>query len=141
MTIKFKKKRYYYNLGLGVLWTGFAMSYFFMKDLNSVFGYIYFALGLSYLLHYVYDLKHHYLIIENGIIQINKLYSFKNKINVDEILEIKGTDSHYLIKSVSASLKIDPTLIDEKSLQELFQYFRSLDLPADKNLFSKFKPA
>jgi len=102
-------------------------------------GYLYLAAGLSMTFQYLYDVKHQYLIIENGIIKKNKLYSLKKKILIEDILEIKGTNKGYLLKSEKVNLKINPKVIDEESMPDLIQYLQSINIPDDKNLFSKFK--
>lgn len=138
--IKLNKKRMRFNLILSIFWIGLGLAHFILDSNPLIIGILYLITGFLYLSQYIYDLKHHYLIIEDGIIKKNKLYGFKNAINTDKITEIKGTENGYLIKSDKINLKIDPSLIDMESLQELIQYLKNLDLPTDKNYFSKFQP-
>jgi hypothetical protein len=139
MKIKFKKKRLRYNLNIGILMTCLGSAYFIFDASPMISGYLYLAAGLSMTFQYLYDVKHQYLIIENGIIKKNKLYSLKNKILIEDILEIKGTNKGYLLKSEKVNLKINPKVIDEESMPDLIQYLQSINIPDDKNLFSKFK--
>jgi|AntRauTorcE11897_2_1112592.scaffolds.fasta_scaffold08178_3 hypothetical protein len=139
MKIKFKKKRLRYNLNIGILMTCLGSAYFIFDASPMISGYLYLAAGLSMTFQYLYDVKHQYLIIENGIIKKNKLYSLKKKILIEDILEIKGTNKGYLLKSEKVNLKINPKVIDEESMPDLIQYLQSINIPDDKNLFSKFK--
>jgi regulator of RNase E activity RraB len=68
------------------------------------------------------------------------LYSFKNKIELSEIDEIKSIKGNYILKSETRNLSIDPSLIDQQSLIKLFQILRQVDLPSEKNHFKKYKP-
>lgn len=79
MKIKFKKKRLRYNLNIGILMTCLGSAYFIFDASPMISGYLYLAAGLSMTFQYLYDVKHQYLIIENGIIKKNKLYSLKKK--------------------------------------------------------------
>jgi hypothetical protein len=119
--------------------TCLGSAYFIFDASPMISGYLYLAAGLSMTFQYLYDVKHQYLIIENGIIKKNKLYSLKNKILIEDILEIKGTNKGYLLKSEKVNLKINPKVIDEESMPDLIQYLQSINIPDDKNLFSKFK--
>jgi hypothetical protein len=139
MKIKFKKNRLRYNLNIGILMTCLGSAYFIFDASPMISGYLYLAAGLSMTFQYLYDVKHQYLIIENGIIKKNKLYSLKKKILIEDILEIKGTNKGYLLKSEKVNLKINPKVIDEESMPDLIQYLQSINIPDDKNLFSKFK--
>jgi hypothetical protein len=140
MRIKLSKKRLYTNLLLGVIWILFGMSYFIFEATMPWSGYAYSILGTLYLAHFLYDYKHQYLIIENGKIQKNILYSFKNKIELSEIDEIKSIKGNYILKSETRNLSIDPSLIDKQSLIKLLHVLRQVDLPSEKNHFKKYKP-
>lgn len=139
MKIKFKKKRLRYNLNIGILMTCLGSAYFIFDASPIVSGYLYLLAGLSMTFHYLYDKKHHYLIIENGIIKKNKLYSWNNKILIKDIIEIKGTRDGYLLKSEKGNLKINPKVIDEESMPDLTQCLKNINIPVEKNLFRKFK--
>jgi len=139
MKIKLSRKRLYTNLLLGVIWILFGISYFISEATMPWFGYAYQILGTLYLAHFMYDYKHQYLIIENGKIQKNILYSFKNKIELSEIDEIKSIKGNYILKSETRNLSIDPSLIHEQSLIKLLQILRQIDLPSERNHFSKYK--
>jgi regulator of RNase E activity RraB len=103
------------------------------------FGYAYQILGTLYQAHFLYDYKHQYLIIEKGKIQKNILHSFKNKIELNEIDEIKSIKGNYILKSETRNLSIDPSLIDKQSLIKLFQIFKTSKFTFRKNHFIKYK--
>ena len=68
------------------------------------------------------------------------LHSFKNKIELSEIDEIKSIKDNYILKSETRKLSIDPSLIDKQSLIKLLHVLRQVDLPSEKNHFKKYKP-
>jgi hypothetical protein len=67
------------------------------------------------------------------------LHSFKNKIELSEIDEIKSIKGNYILKSEARKLSIDPSLILEQSLIKLLHVLRQVDLLLEKNHFSKYK--
>jgi hypothetical protein len=80
----------------------------------------------------LYSLKHGYLKIENGWIQKNIFYSFRNKIKIDEIDTIKRIGGNYILKSRKRDLKINPDLIHEESLKALNTLMLDWGLPPEK---------
>jgi hypothetical protein len=137
LKIKFESKRLRHNLIFGIFFVGLGFSYFVLDANPILSGYLYSICGLIFIFQYVYDVKHQYLLITNGLIKKNKLYGWKNNIQIDEITEIVGTDAHYILKSPTQQVKINPSLIEKQSLLELIQFLRELDLPSNKNLFKK----
>lgn len=133
MIIKFSKRRLYAHLFLGLIWASIGIYYlFFSTDFPIWIGILYMILGAYYLFYSIYDFNHPYISIEEGIIKRNKLYGLKNKIKLDEVEEIQKTQGGYLLKSKTAELKINTSLISNEKLLELIILFKSLDLPADK---------
>lgn len=133
MIIKFSKRRLYAHLFLGLIWASIGIYYlFFSTDFPIWIGILYMILGAYYLFYSIYDFNHPYISIEEGIIKRNKLYGLKNKIKLDEVEEIQKTQGGYLLKSKTAELKINTSLISNEKLLELIILFKSLGLPADK---------
>ena len=133
MKIRFKKKRLYINLILGLVWTGLGV-FSLLKDENlrwTDYGYL--VVGTLYLGHYLYDLNNQYLTIENGSIRKNVLYGFENKINVNEINRIEKYAGDYILRTVEKELKINTELIEKKSLVEFNEILKKLNLPEGKN--------
>ncbi|MFD0933547.1 hypothetical protein ACFQ0R_13155 [Psychroflexus salinarum] len=137
MRIKLTKKKLYTHLILGLVWSGFGVIYILLNDENvNWLGIGFIAIGLFDILHYVYDSKHQYLLIENGVIRKNILYGFKNKIDIDDIHQIKSEGGNYILKSDLNTFKIDPGLIEKNSLEDLNKFLKDLDLPSDKNFLT-----
>jgi hypothetical protein len=136
MKIKFKKKRLYPNLLLGLLWT--AIGVFNILEDNNLrwMDYGYFVIGILYLLHFIYDFKNQYLTIESGTIRKNALYGYRKKINLNEIYLIKKNAGDYILKTENQQLNINPNLIDENSFYTLTNLLGKLNLPSHKTPFS-----
>ena len=133
MKIRFKKKRLYINLILGLLWIGIVV-FSLLEDASlrwTDYGYL--VAGIVYLGHYLYDINNQYLTIENGSIRKNVLYGFGKKINVNEINRIEKYAGDYIIRTLEKELKINTGLIEEKSLEEFNEILKKLNLPEGKN--------
>jgi hypothetical protein len=133
MKIRFKKKRLYINLILGLVWTGLGVFSLVEDESLRWTDYGYLIVGILYLGHYLYDLNNQYLTIENGSIRKNVLYGFGKKINVNEINRIEKYAGDYIIGTLEKELKINTGLIEEKSLEEFNEILKKLNLPEGKN--------
>lgn len=139
MKIKFQKRRMRFRLIMGIVWLVLGACYLLLNNEDYWIGYLYFIPAILFLIQYIYDSKHQYLNIDEGYIQMNKLLEHNQRIQLDDIEKITGTDSYYIVTSKTKNLKIDPSLIDQNSLIKLIETLKQLDLPPEKNLFSKFK--
>ena len=133
MKIKFKKKRLYANLVLGLFWIGLGIFNVIDEENLRWMDYLYLVVGILYTGHYIFDIINQYLTIENGTIQKNPLYGFGKKIDLNEINLIKNFAGDYTLKTDTQKLKIKTDLIEEKSLVELNEILRKLNLPSDKS--------
>jgi hypothetical protein len=133
MKIRFKKKRLYINLILGLVWTGLGVFSLVEDESLRWTDYGYLIVGILYLGHYLYDLNNQYLTIENGSIRKNVLYGFGKKINVNEINRIEKYAGDYIIRTLEKELKINTGLIEGKSLEEFNEILKKLNLPEGKN--------
>lgn len=133
MKIRFKKKKLYPNLIIGIVWIGLGIS----SLLRSHLGWSFTVIGILYIGHFLFDLTNQYLTIENGIIRKNGLHGFGKEINLNEIASIKKFAGDYILKTESKELKINTDLIEEKSLAELDRILGNLNLPLDKTPFAK----
>jgi hypothetical protein len=133
MKIRFKKKRLYINLILGLAWTGLGVFSLLEDESLRWTDYVNLVLGILYLAHYVYDLYNQYLTIENGYIRKNILYGFGKKINLNEIYRIEKYAGDYILRTLTKELKINIAFIEEKSLVELNEILKKLNLPEGKN--------
>jgi len=136
MKIRFKKKRLYANLIIGIVWTGLGVFNVLEDDNLRWSDYGYLVIGLLYVGHYLYDLTNQYLTIESGTIRKNGLYGFGKKINLNEINWIKKFAGDYTLKTETKELKINTELIDKNSLTDLNCILEKLNLPADKTPFA-----
>ncbi|MGO4911727.1 hypothetical protein [Leeuwenhoekiella sp. W20_SRS_FM14] len=137
MKIKFKKKRLYANLVLGLIWVIIAPLSLLKDEGLNWSDYIYFGIGVFYLAHYVYDLKHQYLEIEDGVIKKNSLYGFRKKMNLKDIDRVEKFAGDYTLKSNDTKLKINTSFIESQSLTSLVKTLSELNLPTEKTPFIK----
>ena len=133
MKIRFKKKRLYINLILGLAWTGLGVFSLLEDESLRWTDYVNLVLGILYLAHYVYDLYNQYLTIENGSIRKNILYGVRKKINLNEINRIEKYAGDYILRTLTKELKINTAFIEEKSLVEFNEILKKLNLPEGKN--------
>jgi len=133
MKIRFKKKRLYLNLMMGLFWSFFGVTSLLEEMPIRWFDCVYLILGILYLSHYVYDLTNQYLIIENGTIRKNILYGFGKKINLSEIHWMKEYGGDYILKTDTQELNIRSRFIEKESLTELHKILKKLNVPAERN--------
>ena len=136
MKIKFKKKRLVINLLLGIVWLILGLVSVFTEEDLRWSNYLYLVTGALYTAHFLYDYYYQYLRIEDNTITVNKLYSWKNKIEIDKIISIKKFAGDYILTSEANKLTINNALIDTESLNELLAILSKLDLPEDKTPFN-----
>lgn len=92
---------------------------------------------MAYLGTFIFNTSQQYLTIENETIQINSIVSFRNKINLKDIIEIKMFEGYYNLLTKTTHLKIRIILIAEDSLEDLNRILAELNLPSDKTPFPK----
>lgn len=136
MKIRFKKKRIYPNLILGLFWTVLG-SYKIIEDDNLRWpDYLYLIAGILFICYFFYDLINQYLTIETGTIRRNIFYGYPQKINLDEVILIKKTAEGYTIQTESQKMKIKTDLIEDNSLAELKNVLELLHLPSERTPFA-----
>ena len=134
MKIKYKKKRNYINLVLGLFWILLGVISLIQDDSIRWTDYGYLLAGTLYIGQYLWDFTNQYLTVENGIIKKNT--PFGKKINLNEINWIKKFAGDYTLKTETGELKINTELIEENSLAELNSVLGKLNLPTDKTPFA-----
>ena len=117
---------------MSMLWIVLGSLDFFLGFNTGFDNTAYLMLGLGYLAVFYYDYKNQYLIIKNGWIRKNLLYSFKNKIRIEDIEDIRRINGDYILISKTAHLKIDPDVIERKSLKKLNTLIVEWGLPSEK---------
>jgi len=134
MKIKYKKKRNYINLALGLFWILLGVISFIQDDSIRWTDYAYLLAGTLYIGQFLWDITNQYLTVENGIIKKNT--PFGKKINLNEINWIKKFAGDYTLKTETEELKINTELIEEKSLSELNRILTELNLSPEKTPFA-----
>ncbi|WP_452219752.1 hypothetical protein [Lacinutrix salivirga] len=134
MKIKYRNKRIYANLILGLVWIGIYVFSSFTKDKILFSDYLYLIVGLMYLGIYFYEYFYHYLTIENGTIKKNS--PFGKQIHLNEIIWIKKFAGDYTLTTKDKKLRINTELIEKQSLIELNTVLENIQLPADKTPFT-----
>ncbi|MBZ9632223.1 hypothetical protein LB465_15685 [Salegentibacter sp. LM13S] len=139
MKIRFKKKRIYPNLILGLFWMVLGI-YKLIEDNDLRWpDYLYLIAGILFISYFFYDLIDQYLTIETGTIRKNILYGYPRRINLDEVNLIKKTAGGYTLQTESQKMKIKTDLIEGNSLTELKNVLESLNLRSDKTPFANNK--
>ncbi|WFO17143.1 hypothetical protein [Cellulophaga baltica] len=134
MKIKYKKKRNYINLTLGLFWILLGVISLIQDDAIRWTDYGYLLAGTLYIGQFLWNITNQYLTVENGIIKKNTPYGKKIKLN--EINWIKKFAGDYTLKTETEELKINTELIEKNSLAELICILEKLNLPADKTPFA-----
>ncbi len=126
MKIRFKKKRLYFYLMLGLFWTTIGIFNLIEDDNVRWTDYGYLFVGILYVGNYLYCVINQYLTIENGTIKKNSI--FGKEINLNDITWIKKFAGDYTLKTEKQELKINTELIEKKSLAELNIILEKLNL-------------
>jgi hypothetical protein len=135
MKIKFKNKRVIYNLVLSTFYIAIGLEKILNQENARWTKYIFFILGLTYLVTSLFEINNQYLSIENGIIKKNIILGYNKKINLKDIIAIKSFAGEYTLVTQTNKLKINTELIDPNSIEELYTVLKDLNLPADKTPF------
>lgn len=131
MIIRFKKKRLYINLGLGIMWSFFGISKIFLSEEEpSWIDYGFLLIGVLYLLLFYYEYKNQYLFVGNGIIKENGFLG--KKLEIDKINQIRKFAGEYILKSEEKEMRININSIEKDSLHDLEQELEKLKM--NKNL-------
>ena len=126
MKFKYKKKKLYANLVIGILFLIIGVSSIYLDDFEFSSNQIFFAFGLVYIGYFFYNYKFQYIRVKNGIIQENGL--FGTKLEIAEITSFKKFAGDYILKAGKKELRINTELIDADSLQELREFIVKLDI-------------
>lgn len=134
MKIRYKKKRFYANLILGIVWIGLGIFAIWEDDNIRWYDYGYIVFGTLYFGLFLFELLNEYLTIENGTIRKNSILG--KRINLNEITEIKKFAGDYTLKTEKQELKIKTELIEKNSRVELIKILEKIKLPVDKTPFA-----
>lgn len=117
MRIVYKRGHMNMYLILGVIWLVWFLLGLLTNDDPHWTDYGWIVISVLYLTVYFYIRQNKYLTIENGFIKING--SFRKKLNLSDIKQIKSFAGDYILKSDSKKLTINTRIIDPNSLAEL----------------------
>lgn len=117
MKITYKKRYLNVNLILGLIWLVWFFVRVFEKEEPNWIDYGWIFIPLMYLGLYFYQKHYKYLIIENGIINVDG--PFGKKLNLTEIKRIKKFAGDYILKTDKNELTINTQIIDPNSLTKL----------------------
>jgi hypothetical protein len=137
MKIKFKRKRLYINLILGIAWLTLGIFNLIGNFKLNWWDYLYVIAGVLYIGRFVYDFTNQYLIIKNDTIRKNILYGAGKQISLSEVKSIKSFGGEYILKTEQKELRINTDLIDKDSLTELKEILEKLNLPPENTPFIK----
>jgi len=126
MNIRYKKKKVYLNLFMGLLLLANGIRQVIFNENTGWFNYIWSLLGILYFVSFFKQLSGKYLIIENGSIRQN--WPFGKKINLNEIKRIKHSGGEYILKTESRNMTINIQAIDEKFLPILKTELKKLNV-------------
>lgn len=135
MKIKFKKKRLIYNLVLSTFYIAIGLEKILDFENTRWTKYLFFIIGLIYLITSLLEIRNQYLTIENGTLQKNGFFGYHKKINLKDIIQIKEFAGDYKLITEQTVLKINTELIDPNSLEELYTVLKKFNIPADKTPF------
>lgn len=117
MRIRYKERSINVNLILGIVWLIFGLLHLNYSGGNPWIDYGYLVFGVLYLILYFYQKQYPYVIIENGIINVNG--PFGKKLNLIEIKRIKRFAGDYILKTDKMELTINTQVIEPNSLAKL----------------------
>ena len=133
MEFTFSNKRLYQNLVFGILWLGIGISYFFEQDAKWKYKpYFILAVGVLYIILFVYEFKSKYFKITSDRIIINSIPS--KQIDLRELTEVKYFSNDYTFKTADKNLKIVKSQINQKQLPKFEYFFDNLTSSLKKNV-------
>lgn len=133
IVIQLKRRRHYFHLFIGFIWLIVAISSILVNETLHWIDCLYFIISLIYFAHFLYDQKHEYLIIKEGILKPNRLYGNKHNVLEKDIISIQKKWNEYIISTGKNEVKLNIELIEKKSLDKLQAFFKSLGL-SEENL-------
>ncbi len=126
MQIRYKRKIVNANIIGGLIWLVALLVSFLLDSLYNLSILFYVLMSVLYFTISLYQMKHQYLTIENGIIKQN--WPFGKKIELEQIQKIRHFSGEYVLKSKDKTLKIDIYKIAPKSLQNLKTELKKLNV-------------
>ena len=117
MKIKHKRRQLKINLITGIFWLFYFIILLNINEKNHWIDYGWILISLMYFINYFYQKKYNYVVIKNGVINVNG--PLGKKLNLTEIKRIKKFAGDYIIKTDKKELTINTQIIDPSSLAKL----------------------
>ena len=112
--IPYKKSRNYINLALSFFWITYSISGVVFYS-GKTRDFIALAIGVAYLIYFIFDKKEYSIIFDKNTIKIQALIS--KKLDLDKLLKIETSENNLTLISDKNDISIDTTLIDNKNLR------------------------
>ncbi len=130
LIIKFKSKRLYFNLALGLFWIVSATVSIWESDKIYWLSYVTMLIGVIYIGMSLWEFNNQYLTLTPNIIKENSL--FGKKILLKDIIEVKKLFGDYILKTDQKELSINMSLVHDDSKAELNAFINSINIPEEE---------
>lgn len=130
LIIKFKSKRLYFNLALGLFWIVSATVSIWESDKIYWLSYVTMLIGVIYIGMSLWEFNNQYLTLTPNIIKENSL--FGKKILLKDIIEVKKVFGDYILKTDQKELSINMSLVHDDSKAELNAFINSINIPEEE---------
>ncbi|WP_417196766.1 hypothetical protein [Bizionia sp.] len=130
LIIKFKSKRLYFNLALGLFWIVSATVSIWESDKIYWLSYVTMLIGVIYIGISLWEFNNQYLTLTPNIIKENSL--FGKKILLKDIIEVKKVFGDYILKTDQKELSINMSLVHDDSKAELNAFINSIKIPEEE---------
>lgn len=125
--IEYKNKLKIINLILGFVWTGLgAVRMIFENDYDWV-SFMYVALGILYLVLYIFQTKRSFIQIKEGVIKVNADFGCQKMILAD-IKSVRKFAGDYILNSTNDKITIRTQMMDQESFALLNNALEKLDI-------------
>lgn len=126
MKIKHKRRQLKINLIIGIFWLFYFIILLNINEKNHWIDYGWILISLMCFINYFYQKKYNYVVIKNGVINVNG--PLGKKLNLTEIKRIKKFAGDYILKTDKKELTINTQFIEPNSLVELNAELEKLNI-------------
>ena len=133
MKIKYSKNRIFLNGALGATFAVFGTLKAF-EGTAGLIHYVQLIFGILMVVSFFLERKFGYLSIENGILR--KYFFSWTTIDLDKITQIQSHPGRIKLITPEKNLSLNTSVIDKKSINDLYRVLGSLDLEQQKNPFT-----
>jgi len=130
LIIKFKSKRLYFNLALGLFWIVSATVSIWESDKIYWLSYVTMLIGVIYIGMSLWEFNKQYLTLTPNIIKENS--RFGKKILLKDIIVVKKVFGDYILKTDQKELSINMSLVHDDSKAELNAFINSINVPEEE---------